>query len=96
MIRLACSPKRHGSLVLNGLRLECSRMIGENTPNCTHRVASSSSLLPKKCPPMSWLHQPKPTLDAVAVKYGWKSSDAQLITVSPEKPIGYRWLPTPA
>jgi hypothetical protein len=34
--------------------------------------------------------------EAVAVNSGWNASDAQLITVSPEKPTGYRWLPGPA
>ena len=44
MIRCARSPKRHGSRVLNGLSLECRRVIGENTPNWVQRTVSSSSL----------------------------------------------------
>jgi hypothetical protein len=63
-------------------------MIGEKVPNCTQRVVSSSSRAPKKCPPMSWLHQPYPMLAAVAVKCGWNASEAQEMTVSPEKPTG--------
>src|SRR5699024_9233789 len=34
--------------------------------------------------------------DAHAVKYGWKSSDAHVIDVSPLKPTGYRCEPGPA
>ena len=44
--------------------------------------------MPHMCPPMSWLHQPYATFAAVAVNCGWKASDSQLTTVSPEKPIG--------
>jgi len=33
---------------------------------------------------------------AVAVTCGWNASDAHEITVSPENPTGYRWLPGPA
>ena len=42
-------------------------------------------------PPMSWLHQPQPMFDAVAVNSGWKSSDAQVTCASPEKPIAFVW-----
>lgn len=59
---------------------------------------------------MSCDHHPKPMLDEVAVISGWKSSDSQVTCVScpsaqhyvpsrwptPEKPMGYRWLPGPA
>src|SRR5215212_2849458 len=96
MMRSASTPNRHGSLELNGLFEECSRLIGEKVPSWYQRVASSGSLAPPRCPPMSWLHQKYPTLAAVAVKYGWNARDAQVAIVSPEKPTGYRWLPRPA
>jgi hypothetical protein len=81
---------------MNGLFAEWSRMMGEKTPNCTHRVASSSSRTPRVCPPMSWLHHEYPIFDAVAVNSGWNARDAHETTVSPENPTAYRWLPGPA
>src|SRR6478752_598410 len=86
----------HGSFVVNSLADECRRRIGENAPSWSHRVASSSSLPPNMWPPMSWLHQPEPMFDAVAVKDGWNANDAHEMTVSPLNPTGYRWLPGPA
>ena len=50
--------KFQGSLLKKSLMEACSRRMGENTPNCSHRVASSSSRMPSIWPPMSWLHQP--------------------------------------
>lgn len=38
---------------LNGLSELCNRQIGENTPNCSQRPASSSSRYPSICPPIS-------------------------------------------
>ena len=36
---------------------------------------------------MSWLHQPNWTLLAALVREGWKASESQEMTVSPENPI---------
>jgi hypothetical protein len=63
----ASAGNSHGSLTRNGLLDECSRRIGENRPSWSQRVASSSSRAPKMWPPTSWLHQPYPMFDAVAV-----------------------------
>ncbi len=50
MIRCARSPKRHGSRVLNGLSLECRRVIGENTPNWVQRTVELVVLVAEEVP----------------------------------------------